>query len=325
MIKNSNDKYMYLNTIKEIITNKPESLQNYIGELMPLYISQANNQDEKIRNIVSESIGKLFIKHPNQIVEPLRKAMLNSDELTVATCASSFKFSAHKNQNPQFFVPFVDVLISMIGQDNIEIKKNCLVSLMSIAFNPKLKPCLKDKLAALVQIVLPQTIQRKDYITTVDLGPFKHTIDKGEPIRKAAYSLLETISESFSFNQIDVVDTTIQGLADPCIDIQQQCLALLFKLIAICPSHVISRLDNVIERFSTLYQKNSNNLKKADEAERATNLMRGVLKICAVLFHYQEATQNQNFTQWVQTYVNDNSEVPVMHQLFQKASNNLEI
>lgn len=78
---------------------------------MPLYMSQSNNPEEKIRNIVSESIGKLFVTHPSQISPPLMNAMLNKDALTVATCASSFKYSAHNNKNPKDFNSFIDVLI----------------------------------------------------------------------------------------------------------------------------------------------------------------------------------------------------------------------
>jgi hypothetical protein len=32
-------KYMYFSTIKEIIVNKPDCLKNYLGDLMPLYFS----------------------------------------------------------------------------------------------------------------------------------------------------------------------------------------------------------------------------------------------------------------------------------------------
>ena len=60
----SQEKYMFLSTIKEIIVNKPECLKSYIKTLMELYYNQSNNDDEPIRNIVAESIGKLFVTHP---------------------------------------------------------------------------------------------------------------------------------------------------------------------------------------------------------------------------------------------------------------------
>ena len=93
-------KYMFLSTIKEIIVNKPECLKNYITTLMTLYLAQSNSEDESIRNIVAESIGKLFITHPEAIKEPLMQALGAENSRTVSTYARSFKFSAHNNTAP---------------------------------------------------------------------------------------------------------------------------------------------------------------------------------------------------------------------------------
>lgn len=73
MIENSqpNEKYMFLSTLREIIMNKPDCLQNYISYLWTLYLQQSASENEPIRNIVSESIGKLFIHHFSQIAQPL--------------------------------------------------------------------------------------------------------------------------------------------------------------------------------------------------------------------------------------------------------------
>lgn len=57
------EKYMFMSTIREIIINKPECLGDYISTLMPLYLVQSDSEEEPIRNIVAESIGKLFITH----------------------------------------------------------------------------------------------------------------------------------------------------------------------------------------------------------------------------------------------------------------------
>jgi len=47
---------------------------------------------------------------------------------------------------------------------------------------------------------LLETPIKKELIITVDLGPFKHTVDNGAPIRKAAFSLLENLCEKYSFD-----------------------------------------------------------------------------------------------------------------------------
>ena len=45
------------------------------------------------------------------------------------------------------------------------------------------------------KVAIHETIIRPELITEVDLGPFKHKVDEGIPIRKAAYSLIDTLVE----------------------------------------------------------------------------------------------------------------------------------
>ena len=69
------EKFMYMSTIREIITIKPECLAGYIPVLLPLYIQQSASDQQSIRNIVAESIGKLFIVHAAAMEAPLLAAV----------------------------------------------------------------------------------------------------------------------------------------------------------------------------------------------------------------------------------------------------------
>lgn len=70
--------YLFLRTLKEIITNKPTCLQPYLSTVMSLYFGSSNSEDESIRNIVSESIGRLFAHFPSQIEGDLKKQMTSN-------------------------------------------------------------------------------------------------------------------------------------------------------------------------------------------------------------------------------------------------------
>lgn len=58
---NPQEKYLFLNTIREIIIHNPKCLAPFIHKLLPLLVDHSKNEDEQIRNIVAESIGRLFV------------------------------------------------------------------------------------------------------------------------------------------------------------------------------------------------------------------------------------------------------------------------
>jgi len=189
---------MFLSTLREIINSKPECLAQFINELMPLYLSQASSDDEPIRNIVAESIGKLYVTHPDALSKMLLDALQSTDAVVIATCAKAFKYSAHKTkQAPPHFGQFIDILINLIPRNDLAIKKHCMDSLSQIAFNSDLRALLQDKVDVVVDRSLMETPIKKELIVTVDLGPFKHVVDHGAPIRKSAFTLLENMCEKF--------------------------------------------------------------------------------------------------------------------------------
>ena len=60
----------------------------------------------------------------------------------------------------------------------------------------------------------------------MDLGPFKHKQDNGLPLRKAAYTLLETVLDMapVRLEVNELAEVTTRGLSDPTEEIQTLCL-----------------------------------------------------------------------------------------------------
>ena len=95
-------------------------------------------------------------------------------------------------------------------------------------------------------------------ITEVDLGPFKHKVDEGIPIRKAAYGLLDTMIEKIP-DKSDcghITEIAIKGLDDTAEECMIICLHLLGRLINWAPTIVVSNMDHLIESFEKQFQKN---------------------------------------------------------------------
>jgi cullin-associated NEDD8-dissociated protein 1 len=200
---------MYLSTIREIIFNKPECLGPYINVLLPLYLAQSKSEQHAIRNIVAESIGKLYINHAQPMEQTVLMALTGNDVLSRITAIKSFKYSAYKNKNPQFFQKVCPILVSLMQDADLEVKQYTLEALSQIVSNKYLYQLLKTNVEEIIGKALAETPIRQDLIEIVDLGPFKHTNDKGAPIRKAAFTLLQAFSQFFQFNQSAVIETAI--------------------------------------------------------------------------------------------------------------------
>jgi len=65
------EKYLFLNTIREIIIHNSRCLQPYLVRLLPLLIEHSKNSEEQIRNIVAESVGRLFIVYSQDMSDEI--------------------------------------------------------------------------------------------------------------------------------------------------------------------------------------------------------------------------------------------------------------
>jgi len=120
---------MFLTTLKEIIINNPNCLnQAQLDKLMAQYLVQSQTKDQIIRNIIAESIGKLYIAHEFKLQPAIMKA-LKGDGNQVAAFALSFRFSAYNNSNKIAFQPYIDDLVNLISHSDLDAKIGVLKGL----------------------------------------------------------------------------------------------------------------------------------------------------------------------------------------------------
>ncbi len=127
-----------------------------------------------------------------------------------------------------------------------------------------------------------ETNKRLDLIVEVDLGPFKHKIDNGLPMRKAAFQLLETLQEKAtdSVDLEEVVSAIIkQGLLDTAQEVVVLNLNILAKMCQNSPAVVNSQLDTIVSAFQTLFTANIKLITSQQSQERAQNIVRALLRV----------------------------------------------
>ena len=197
-------------------------------------------------------------------------------------------------------------------------KLAALEALSVVASNKDLNALLQKDMGTVVGFALRETPIDATLVETIDLGPFKHTVDKGAPIRKAAFSLLQNLTEAFRSAPTEVIAAATAGIADTSEDVQLLCLVYLNKLLEICPMMVLAQLETVVGQFNALFTKMTTDLKKDTQTERQLNLLRGILRVSEALQKNPEATQNPTFSDWFSRNIIENVDVPAIRELYEK-------
>jgi len=86
-------KYLFLNTIREIIMHDSQCLKEYVGELLKLLISQTTHEKEGIRSIVAECVGRLFVEYSMEMESVVLEGLKQGNTRMAATLAKSVKYA----------------------------------------------------------------------------------------------------------------------------------------------------------------------------------------------------------------------------------------
>jgi cullin-associated NEDD8-dissociated protein 1 len=168
---------------------------------------------------------------------------------------------------------------------------------------------VRSDIEKLHKLAAVETQIRPELITEVDLGPFKHKVDEGIPIRKAAYSLFDTMVEKIP-DRSDcnhITEIAIKGLDDPAEECMIICLHLLGRLINWAPAIVASNMDLLVESFEKQFQKNAKLSGQAQGSDKAQNIMRALLRVVEQLQRTQEIEGVGKFNEFFKTYVLENA------------------
>ncbi len=115
--------------------HNPMCLKDYIDKLLPLLVEHAKNEEEQIRNIVAESLGRLFVVYSNEMFGVYDSGFKSNNGVERATIAKSLKFGASKDTDSVQLEMVLSDLILLISDKDLGVKRNSLEALNSIVHN----------------------------------------------------------------------------------------------------------------------------------------------------------------------------------------------
>lgn len=103
-----------MNTIREIITHNPKCLSAYLGKLIPLLVEHSKNDDEQIRHIVAENIGKLFVYYSHDMLNTVENSFKSGNNFERATIVKSFKYAGSRETEAMPLEICVEHLVKLV-------------------------------------------------------------------------------------------------------------------------------------------------------------------------------------------------------------------
>lgn len=299
-------RYLLLHALKEVITrhdveNKDNSLSSAADEIWALLLeSSESDQEEGTRTVVAECLGKLALTDSQKFLPQLEGRLASPSAFMRATVATAIKYAV-VDPSPEYddlLKPIMTKFLSLLEDTDLNVRRLALLTINSAVHR---KPYLiRNVLDQLIPLLYAETIVKEELIHTVEMGPFKHKVDDGLEIRKAAYECMYTLLSS-CLDKIDVygfLDHIRAGLDDQH-DIKMLAYLMLIRLSKVAPTAVSQRLDDLIEPFkATLdFKMRSNAVKQ--EVEKNQELIRAVLRCIVALSPLSDPIVSPRFEQFV--------------------------
>eukprot|EP00123_Amoebidium_parasiticum_P018557 comp24239_c0_seq1/m.44810 comp24239_c0_seq1/g.44810 ORF comp24239_c0_seq1/g.44810 comp24239_c0_seq1/m.44810 type:complete len:1254 (-) comp24239_c0_seq1:279-4040(-) len=296
--------YLLLHSLKEVICWQAASaegvakLRPYVEEMWTLLFDGCEIKDEGTRNVVAECLGKLVLVNP-ELLLPQLEARLSAKEAHVrSTVVTAVKFTISDQPQPidRMLKPLMPHFLSRMQDDNLGVRRVALVTFNSAAHN---KPSLiADLLEKLLPVLYGETVERAEYKREVQMGPFKHVIDDGLDIRKAAFECMYTLLDwCISLVPLDPFLTQVAaGLRDQ-YDIKMLNHLMLVRLAVLAPAAVLARMDELVKPLQETISKKDPQQAVKQEIEKNDELKRSAMRALVALKKIPEADQNPALAQ----------------------------
>jgi len=308
----SHSTYLLLSALREVLSQHGRAFDvtPYGGTVMPLLTAHCNHEDEGVRNMTAECLGKLASVSPEKIVSLLAEMAGDADVNTRWTVATALKYAAASVATAPFLRDAAAQLLSGLTDADLSVRRAALLSLNAIVHHrvAVVKPYLRDETkdgegeskggaadvdmedgglaytgASIADVgvfpILYSSMELK-LQREVDLGPFKHKIDDGLPLRKAAFSAMDSILEYARerVNANSFMTHLISGLKD-VDDVKMLCHQLLGKLCQwpVWQRHILGNLKGIVSGLHEAFKK-LDARSAANKADASNDFIRSALR-----------------------------------------------
>ncbi|GLI69131.1 hypothetical protein VaNZ11_013686 [Volvox africanus] len=304
--------YLLLQALNDVIStlaspagaSKAAELGPEMADQVLSLLFDAAESEEECRNVVAECAGRLALRHPGKVLPALleRTTALSANMRAVAVSAVKHAVVDRPHPVDAELGPVLQRFLLLMGDDDRHVRRAAVVAFSGCAHA---KPGLVvGGLDQLLPLLYAQTVVREDMIRTVDLGPFKHKIDDGLELRKAAFECLDILSDCCRdrLEPVPFLAALESGLGDHA-DVKMPCHTTLSKLVATDPGAVLAAAERlVVPLEKTLTTRLKSDAVK-QEIDRHEDMLRSCLRCVDALEHVPGSDNNPAFQNFLRKIV----------------------
>jgi len=302
--------YLLMHSLKEIIVRQSASvsgvdaLKIYQKDLLPLLYENCESEEEGTRNVVAECLGKLAIVSPKDIVPTLVQRVQSESAFTRSTVVTALKFGILEGPREvdQLLLPEMSKFLDLLTDTDLNVRRNTLLTLNYVSHN---KPTLiRTVLPHYLPLIFGESKVKPELIREVDLGPFKHKVDDGLEIRKAAFETLYTLLDT-CLDRVNIpafIANLVDGLKDQ-YDIKTLTHLMLIRLAVVAGPALLEGLDQLVEPLRATVATKPKEGSVKQEVERNDELIRSSLRAIAAITRIPNMESNAGFGEFLKQTV----------------------
>ncbi|XP_067930479.1 cullin-associated NEDD8-dissociated protein 1-like [Watersipora subatra] len=318
--------YLLLHSLKEIISCESnsqviETFKPHISNIWSMLMSHCECPEEGTRNVVAECLGKLTLLQPDPLLARLKDQLGAESPLTRATVITAVKFTI--TDQPQdidcLLKTAIRDFLATLKDTNLDVRRVALVMFNSAAHN---KPMLiRDLLVEVLPLLYNETKIRRELIREVEMGPFKHTVDDGLDLRKAAFECMYTLLDA-CLDRIDIFEflTHVEdGLKDH-YDVKMLTYLMVVRLASLAPGPVLQRVERLIDPLKQTCNAKVKSNSVKQEYEKQDELKRSALRAVMALQRLQGADSCQQLIDFL-AQIKCSEELSALYEMVEKNDN----
>lgn len=310
--------YLLLSSLREVISDHAMNAQGgfslYVERVLPVLQKLSARDEEGVRNMVAECLGKLAVTDGQKLIPVISALCASPSTGSRWTGVTSLKYalttSAKSPDAVNAIFAHIEPLLKALADEDLHVRRAALLVLNTAAHHHAhfLTPYVKEPIFPVLLQTMGIKLER-----VVDLGPFKHKVDDGLPLRKAAYSCMDTLIETLP-QQLDLTaffPHLQQGLRDQD-DIQMLSHQIVVKVCQTSPVVIVGALDLLVEPLEKTVNKRIKEDQVGTEVERTKDLIRSALRAIDAINGVRDADSHAKFRSLYESITKNKTLAPML-------------